>query len=331
MDQHYQIKTQLANDKVQRAKRTTSRLTVFCSAFFTFCILLFASCNYVYDKPIDIPVSTENKLVLQADFLSDSPNGNIVFVTKTNAVGQYVQFDSAKSNAPFTSFNADSVPGARVFLFKDDVLVSEIYHQIKDANGIFTTQGLPPFVQNAFYKIRVTAPGYTSIEAVQTVPNYVPLKNSKFNFGGITTNGGVPLSEIQLNFDDPANEENYYAIVGTTCDPFCNQKFDASFEQIDATATSSKLLSDKFFNGNNYTWRIGTLEGEVLGTPRVSLSLTFSTVNKAFVDYQKSTANVVKAAGSPYVEPFTPLTNVTNGYGFFNLRGKTSRVSFELK
>lgn len=54
--------------------------------------------------------------------------------------GQFIQFDSARSNAPFTSFNADSVLGARVFLFKDDVLVSEIYHQAKDANGIFTTK-----------------------------------------------------------------------------------------------------------------------------------------------------------------------------------------------
>ncbi len=302
----------------------------FCALPFALCLLLFSACNYVYDKPIDIPVSTENKLVLQADFLSDKPNGNIVFVTKTNAAGQFIQFDSAKSNVPFTSFNADSVPGARVFLFKDDVLVSEIYHQTKDANGIFTTQGLQPFVQNSNYKIRVTAPNYTSVEATQTVPNYVPLKSYKFNFGGITSNGGVPLSEIQLNFDDPT-DENYYAIVGTTCDPFCNQTFDASFQQIDATATSSKLLSDKFFNGNNYTWRVGTIEGEVLGVTRISLSLTFSTVNKAFVDYQKSTANVVKAAGSPYVEPFTPLTNIVNGYGFFNLRGKTSRVFFELK
>ena len=245
--------------------------------------------------------------------------------------GQFIQFDSARSNAPFTSFNADSVLGARVFLFKDDVLVSEIYHQAKDANGIFTTKNLQPFVQNAVYKLRVTAPNYTSIEATQTVPTYVPLKNTKFNFGNITKNGGVPLSEIQFNFDDPANEENYYAIVGTTCNAFCSQTFDASFEQIDATATSSKLLSDKFFNSNNYTWRVGTIEGEILGVTRVSISLTFSTVNKAFVDYQKSIANVIKAAGSPYVEPFTPITNVTNGYGFFNLRGRTLSVSFPLK
>ncbi len=301
-----------------------------CFLPFALCLLLFGACNYVYDKTIDIPVSTENKLVLQADFLSDQPNGNIVFVTKINAVGQYIQFDSAKSNAPFTSFNADSVLGARVFLFKDDVLVTEIYHQARDANGIFTTKGLQPFVQNAVYKIRVTAPGFTTVEATQTVPSYVPLKNAKLNFGGITTNGGVPLSEIQFNFDDPVNEDNYYAIVGTTCNPFCSQTFDASFVLIDKTAITEKLMSDQLFNGKNFTWRVGTLEGEILGVQRISLTLTFSTVNKAFVDYSKSTTNVIKAAGSPYVEPFTPITNVTNGYGFFNLRGKASTVSFPL-
>ncbi len=293
---------------------------------FAFCLLLFGACNYVYDKTIDIPVSTLNKLVLQADFLSDNPNGQIVFVTKTNAVGQYVQFDSAKSNAPFTKYYADSVPGARVFLFKDDVLVSEILHQKNDANGIFKTQNLSPFVQNAVYKIKVTAPGFTDAEATQTVPSYVPVKSSKFNFGSITTNGGVPLSELLINFDDPAKEENYYAIVGVSCSPFCASIYDATFEQIDKTAINAKLTGDQLFNGSNFTWHIGTLEGEVLGQDRNLTSITFSTVNKAFAEYSKSTANIIKASGNPYVEPFTPITNVKNGYGFFNLRGKSSII-----
>jgi|GEM_PF-1841594 len=41
----------------------TARLIPF-YLLVSFCVLLLSACNYVYDKTIDIPVTTLNKLVL---------------------------------------------------------------------------------------------------------------------------------------------------------------------------------------------------------------------------------------------------------------------------
>jgi hypothetical protein len=311
-------------------KSVISKWTSLALAIF---LLLTQTACFEFEKKIDVPSTNGNRLVVQVDFNYENANLVPIFVTRTNDVGKYITFNQSLDPRTGQYIEIDTVAGARVFIYKNDILLREIKHRAQDPNFTFTTQSLPPFEEGAIYKLQVTAPGFETIEAIQKAPQYVPLKGLKFNNASITLDNSRVLSEIVLEIDDPSNQENYYTIGAIQTDSSSNglYSYTTRFEKLDPVSTSTEVIGDKTFNGQKYFWRLGTDQIMDLNNPsNRKLKFTFSTVSAEYERYIRANDNIIKAGNNPFVEPVAPYTNVKNGFGFFNIRGKKSTFTIKL-
>lgn len=320
-----------------------------------FALLLTGCTEFSRKKDVPLPENAVRKMVLQADLPSQSPEKNFVFLTRTNGAGQYINFDfnvggilyrdtaNPRNNIingvtdPFT-ITFDTVRGAKVSLFRNDTFLTDIKRSITDPNGVLRTdENLAPFTEGSTYKIRVTAPNFETIEAEQKVSKFIPAKKITYTKGSYTKSDGQRLSEIFIEFDDPPSSEDYYSVSVVTQSISGNLsslvRSNRDIFTLDPLATSALTINDRGFNGQKYTWRIGTYYygGDIYSTNINGLYVTFRTVNKDFETYRRSVELIEKIQNNPYVEPYSIYTNVKNGYGLFNISGKATTVYIPLK
>ena len=225
-----------------------------------------------------------------------------------------------------------------MFLYRNDTLLTEVKRSVTDPNGIFQTdKDLKPFTEGATYKIRVTAPGFETIEAEQKVPNFVPIKKITFKRSSYTKSDGGKLSEILIDFDDPVETEDFYAVSiiveGIDGAFYSWNRANQNVFALDPLATSAFTINDRSFNGQRHSWAIG-LDGVDTSNIYSSVKIiyvNFRTVNKDFEKYRRSTELIDQLQSNPYIEPYTIYTNVKNGYGLFNINGKVSNAVIKLR
>lgn len=317
----------------------------------------FAGCtNFSRDKDIALPDNAPKTMVLQADLPSDSPDNEFCFLTRTNRIGQYIKFDFNVGAILYRdtlnpanniingvtdrdlSYAYDTVTGAKMSLFRNDSFIGDIKRDITEPSGIYKTDdNLKPLTEGATYTIKVTAPSFKTIEAAQKVPNYIPAKNVYITKDSYIKAGGQKLSELFIEFDDPPNSEDYYAVSIVVQDTFGNfyarSRANDDVFAIDPLASSAFTINDRGFNGQKYTWRIG-ISGvgiKLYNNNLRGLYVNFRAVSKEFEQYRRATELIQKLQENPYVEPYTVFTNVKNGYGLFNISGKATRVYLTLK
>ena len=318
-------------------------------------LFAFTGCtNFSRDKDIALPNDVPKRMVLQADLPSDSPDNEFCFLTRTNRVGQYIKFDFNIGavlyldtlNPANTIINGvnnlglryayDTVIGAKMSLFRNDSFIGDIKRDITEPSGIYKTDdNLKPLTEGATYTIKVTAPNFETIEAAQKVPNYVPTKSIYINRDSYIKADGQKLSELFIEFDDPPNSEDYYAVSivvqNTVGDFYPWSRVNNDVYAIDPLASSAFTINDRGFNGQKYRWRVGLAYLGLDNNNLRGLYVNFRAVSKEFEQYQRATELIQKLQENPYVEPYTIFTNVKNGYGLFNISGKATRVYLPLK
>ena len=185
------------------------------------------------------------------------------------------------------------------------------------------------------YSLRVTAPGFETVRATDTVPGPVPTSVQLYRpraSAGSESGAGRDLS-IELEIQDPPGEANYYQIsmfrvytgrqiyryeeYFSTKDPsiLADNSVDGSpFEEGDFEGKAA-YFRDTLFDGSTHEIKLST---DFDGDPDFSeIRLQVLYISAAYYEYLKTARLHRDTLDNPFAEPLNVYSNVENGYGIF--------------
>lgn len=277
------------------------------------CCLLWMSC----EKPTNLELNnSEQRLVVQSNF---SPNQPVeVFVSRSESL--------SISDDDFVA-----IGNAIVEIYQETTLLEKLeFISAPLPDGLFyrSTEFRPRV--GIEYMIRVNAPGFKEVRAVNKIPS--PVSLTKLEVGQIVeevldVEGRSYTFSINIEFLDPPNEENFYHLV------FLQQKIITVGElveeplivEINSNTNSFKpyyrggiLISDEGHDGqiNKHEVKFrGFLQNENESIGKLFVELR--TVSKDYFSYHSSLNNKNDSSGVPLDEPVVTFNNIDQGYGIF--------------
>ena len=283
--------------------------------------------NY-FTPVVDIPIPAHvTRLVAQAEWTVGT-DSLAVMVSKSRGA-----LDTTFYNNPG---RFDTVGNAKVELLKDGKLVATLpyyqdgFHYLRGGHTLDTTAGVN-------YTLRVTAAGYTSIEAAQLTPKKAKIRTVAFHKDGATKTdpldllNGRPRSklvdEYVIEFDDVPNDENFYAAYVIIESVTTGQVQRLELGSLDDIAESN-MLKDKTFQNKTFTshwWsqnfkggRGGGPGGNNKGVVNSGDKLTFYLRSMTADQYLfRRSLDLYRQADNFFSEPVILHTNIKNGYGIF--------------
>jgi len=224
------------------------------------------------------------------------------------------------------------VENATVNLYDNEILVGQLNELGGGYYRIFHT--ITPLHT---YTLKVTNTKFEDVSATTSVPSPTPINSFT---ASLDQN---KKADINLSFNDPANEDNYYNIsvsrLDTLIDTINNQYFgdpyyspyfcteSAVIEYPVSDGLSAKLcntnflFSDKTFKNSAYNFNC-EFETTLYQTPDntpvyTEISVNFKTYSRDYYQYQLSTSIARDNFGNPFAEPVKIYNNITNGFGIF--------------
>jgi hypothetical protein len=320
---------------------------------FLIAILFTASCSTDWFTPIvDIELPPHKpRLVVYANWQAGS-DSLLVFVSRSRSsldstpfmVDSIIARQGNFGRNNFVPFDYDTVQGAVVEVFKNNTSIGTLprsgagFYALNKVHRVDT-------VGNVVYKIRVSAPGFETVEASQPSYRFPRLTNLTFKLdGAFYTNPNEIIAtprkgdEFGLEFQDAADEVNYYDVLS------------AYFEYKDANNAVAysrtfiprnidpigeyDVLPDPTFNSKSYRWLLWAENRNYNGgrggpggggggnnfTPKKGdkLTMTVRTFNRDWFLFKKSRSLLNQAQNNIFFsEPVLLHTNVKNGYGIF--------------
>jgi hypothetical protein len=287
---------------------------------------------------IKLPPNTP-KLVVYSE-MWEGQDSLTVFVTQSRGAFDNKSFPNVKDtirnvvriNGKDTTFvyptvyqAADTVSNPTVELYKNELLIAT-FKKVSKA-GFHTTK-LPSKLRSdgATYRLKVSANGFETVEAVQKMPTLAAIDTIAYRPKVRLTDPREPLDfvirdEFGITFKDPAGEKNYYTAQGffqytSGRDSFFQYLNLYSLDPI----SNDNYLSDETFDGKTAVWR---QHGYNFNTSTVGTKMRFYLIslNEAYYLYKLSLIRFYNAQDNPFAEPVILYTNVKNGYGLFTMGG----------
>lgn len=188
----------------------------FAHRFFGLMIFLgLTSCTDVIDLDLD---NIEPRLVIEASI--DWEDG-------TSGADQTIKLSMS---TPMFEQQDIPVTGATVTITNDQS--NDVFNFIDQNNGNYTTTSFVP-VLNQTYTLEVTHNGETFSAQETLIP--LPLIN-EINVFQSTEEFDEDLLEVNIEFNNPANEENYYLI---------------KFQELNDQLPDFRVLIDEYFDGRS--------------------------------------------------------------------------------
>jgi hypothetical protein len=260
---------------------------------------------------LDIPPHT-SKLVVAAHF---APNSDSLRVYVSKSYG----FLDPKSQSWSDS---DTVSGVQVQLFRNDVLWSTF---TRGRNAFYTSGKKIPSNDASIYRLQVSAPNYATVTATQKVPESVPITKATFTLQGGTEPDGTKVDLYTIEFNDPANDANFYQAEMTHKFKRGNfwDEYDLGLVHFAATGDNGNqnMLTDNAFNGKSYKWLLKPNYWRAQPQTGDTMTVRLMPISKDRYLYNKSRTLQSDAQGNPFAEPVLLYTNLQNGYGFFTISG----------
>lgn len=175
------------------------------------------------------------------------------------------------------------------------------------------------------YRLEISAPNFKTISATQTMPKPVSILAGKYTPNGTFSSEGDRVDAIEIEFQDPSDEENYYAISAVERVAYFNGQ-DTSYYDSEIYLESNDplvsfgtaqllLLSDVAFNGNTYKVLLYSYNKLQEGEIKIQLL----SVSRDTYLYHRSLSNYYDAQDNPFAEPVNVHQNIENGHGIFGL------------
>ena len=287
-----------------------------------FILLVIASTFISFEKVIpfegDVTVS---KLVINSIFESDS--------------NFKVHVSSSRSVVDTASFL--NIEDAEVKILDNDGNIVDVLNHIN--NGFYIGQTYPE--ENKTYNLEVKHPNYTNITSLDSLPAPINIKSID------TTTVLDPINgdriQINLNFDDPSNFQNYYLLETYAVSEYILlEGIDTIEHEID-TAQQYMILSDVVFQNGGSPWRDQGLFNDLLfnGQNKVlefeipfydesgyedgyewsykisGIRIYLHNISKSYYYYRTSLELYQNTSGNPFAQPVQVYSNIENGFGIF--------------
>lgn len=266
----------------------------------------------------------------------DEPPPRLV-VNSSFTLGELVRVSVAKSQSILDNSLPEYLADARVTLYKGDKLIEELVLFIDPAPRIapyFTTRFFKPEAATT-YTIRVEALGFEPVEAHSFIPE--PVSFSSLQVSNLQEEQGSEsfskryTYQIDLNFDDPREEDNFYhlnifqEILSVTIsgqDTFVDGR---RLQRIDLVQDNPRIIPDAMIGGlllkNNpseegYRFQISVEilpEFEALG----QIFAELRTVSEEYYLYYSTFSRQQNQSDGPFNDPIVIFNNVENGHGYF--------------
>lgn len=220
---------------------------------------------------------------------------------------------------------------AIVQLYEDEQLLQTFnYNPINSKFSASINEGFGK--AGSSYRLEVSSAKYPSIKAEQILPTAVPLTSAILKPDGTISSDGDRVDAIEIEFQDPAGGENYYAIAAFRDNRFfdgtdtvtytSNVYLDSNDPLVSYGESNFLIMPDKAFNGKKYKLLIYSYDELDQG----DLRLHFMTLTKDSYLFHRSMDDYYNAVDNPFAEPVNVHSNIQNGHGIFGLG-----AVFELK
>ena len=259
-------------------------------------------------------------------------------VNSSFTLGKRVEVTVARSQAIRDTDLPEYLANAVVTLYQGDQFIEQLELFIDPAPRIppyYITQSFTPLAATT-YTIRVEALGFETVEAHSFIPEPVALTTMQVS--GLQQDGGSELYtrlftyQLELDFDDPAEEENFYHLN------VFQEIFDISIvsggdtirenrrlERIPLQTNNNKIVPDVLIGGllmkdkpapEDLKFDVAVEivpEFEALGHIYAELR----TVSREYYLYFTTFNRQQNQSDGPFNDPIIIFNNVENGHGYF--------------
>jgi Domain of unknown function (DUF4249) len=228
--------------------------------------------------------------------------------------------------------------GNAVVLYYENNQLKDTLRYIAEMNSYLITKTIADFpIPGNTYSIQVQKEGYESVSASTIVPSKVKIADAVVIPVAYFDEDGHVHSEIDLRFEDPVEESNFYEVAVTditnygafeltTNDPMItSESYYPTHMQFDVRPPKSLLFSDKSINGEKHKLILyySPPQGNVVA---VWIRFHYITIHLRNVteDYYKYRTTLIQHLNSKEAdilygtgEPINAISNINNGYGLF--------------
>lgn len=213
---------------------------------------------------------------------------------------------------------------------------AEVLHS--QGNGLYYSTTRPR--TETPYTVQVALDDFPGVSVTDTIPARVLIRDAWFSYPTGTDRNNELLGTIVVQFDDPAQADNFYEISGYQESQFLtlDARSNAALTAEDESGLNPKSLvfSDKLFNGRRFELRAsflphsrssgGSNNGQPTGPATLPPRLVLRSVSRAYYQYRKSWTRHLYNQGSKgdtydltqllfLGDPSTMYSNVSEGYG----------------
>ena len=220
------------------------------------------------------------------------------------------------------------IDNATVEIWRDSEQVVEVPYF---NNGLYRNPLAQPTVAGE-WKLKVSAPGFTTVEAADTIPPAIPISSISIDKEQIES--FAYEVDFQIHFDDPDAVANFYRleIFGHYSD---GSYFDFGMRSSDPAIRQSNfenngpfdtddyvyrpLFNDVLFNGTDYTLDVSLdVWAGGAGQPQLQFFRVYlHSVSEAYYNYIQTIRLQDQARDNPFSEPVFIFQNIENGLGIF--------------
>lgn len=277
-------------------------------------LLALSACEQIIEP--DLPEHTP-RLVLQAFFTPDSTW--VAFVGRSAGI---LESQPERERA---------VAEATVELLVGDRVIDELEFFQEERVYVWEKGALQA---GESYSLRVSAPGFATIQATDAIPRPVPTAIASYRINTSSRSESRISGDfsIKLEIQDPPGETNYYQLrffrsgyrLGdeesffTVEESFSTQdpsiSADNDVDDLIEGLITAPFFKDTLFDGQTHAIE---LSGDYDTREHMRFHIQVLYVSKTYYEYLKSARLHQSTQDNPFAEPVGVYSNVENGYGIF--------------
>ncbi|PLX12453.1 MAG: hypothetical protein C0594_02425 [Marinilabiliales bacterium] len=243
----------------------------------------------------------------------------------------------SKSLSVLDNAEIPNILGATVLLYTDGVFVDTMKNEV--GSGNYKTEICPQFGKK--YSLEISHPDFESISASDQLPDSVAgiqvemqMLDSSYTWDEYAHEYyGHAHVKTKITLPDPGYTDNYYKIsayIGDTIEDWNGSYYYEYSIYLEYESNSILeegtgdyiVLSDEFFNGENYVVEFEFWDGYYY--PGRPYYFKINSLSRAAYLYNKTVNLYNSRKGSPFAEPVQIYNNIENGFGIF--AGYTTQV-----
>ena len=273
----------------------------------------FSGCDDAFETTLEIdPPAHTDRLVIHA---YGSSNGEDLKVHLT------------RSSALLDDINNNLISGAQVTLWKGQEEVAELQEVTSGSDFRFNyilPEGSITYEKGTTYRLEVEAEGFETAIGTATVPNDIPLLKQKFEEDGTSLESGDFNSEIEIEFQDTANQKNFYEVgvvllINNGGNPYYDEVYTETYDPAaqEGISYSNLIINDLSFDGElkNLPLIIERFDEQAVDNMYVLWRIT----SEGHYLFNKTARKQDDLNENPFSSPVQVYSNIENGIGIFSI------------